>query len=173
MTEKDTSGIEEFIVEIEKCSETTKIRVTGVSGKRFDQAYKLVSQLCNRAGELDSEIKEELKLRFMKNQTKHLWTQEGTIWKLDESITDTSYRIALSLLRTHPQCKSQVDVVSDTGIPKMTVSNHLSGKVKSTRQYFYACDKGHKLSDEGLLWTLDKATPLVTIPSVVGISDGE
>jgi hypothetical protein len=95
----------------------------------------------------------------MKAQVNHLWTKDGSIWKLNESVSDASFRIALSLLRTHPKCKKQVDVIKETGLAKMTASDNLSGKVKSTNQYFERCGKGYRLSSKGLQWVFDKVIP--------------
>ena len=163
MAEKEN---DDFLIEIEKSDDVTRIRISGVRKSEFDHACRLANHLTHRAKELDSEIEEERKLHFVKMQVNHLWTQEDAIWKLDESITDASYRIALSLLRTHPECKKKADVKKETGVAKTTVGDNLDGKVKITGQYFRRCKKGHGLSDEGLQWVFDKI-----IPSMSGSSN--
>ncbi len=169
MTENENN---DFLIEIEKSDDVTRIRISGVRKNKFEHAYKLASHLTKRAKELDIEIEEERKLHFAKMQMNHLWTREDALWKLDESITDASYRIALSLLRNHPECKKQVDVVNKTGLAKMTVSDNLSGKVKATRQYFLRYDKGYRLSDEGIQWVFDEIAPFVSSLSNESPSEG-
>jgi hypothetical protein len=156
MSEKEN---DEFLIDIERTGDETKIRISNVRRTEFDRAYKLASQLNQRAKELDAEIEEQQKLESIKAQVDHLWTKDGSIWKLSESVSDASFRIALSLLRTHPKCRKQVDVIKETEIAQMTASDNLSGKVKSTNQYFERCGKGYRLSSTGLKWVFDKVIP--------------
>ena len=137
MTEKEN---DDFLIDIEKSDDVTRIRISGFKKNEFDQAYRMATHLTHRAKELDIAIEEENRLSVAKKEVNYLWTQEDTEWKLDEAISDASYRIALALLRTYPQCKKQTDVVKMTKVPQKTVSNHLSGKLDSTRIYFCKCN---------------------------------
>ncbi len=163
MVEKED---DEFEIEIEKSGETTRIRISGVSKSRFDEAYRLATNLTHWIEELNGEIEEEQRLNFMNMQVNHLWTEKDALWKLDESISDPSYRIALSLLRTHPECKQQVEIRNETGVPKTTISDNLGGKVDSTINYFYKCEKGHRLSDVKLQLIHNEI-----IPSILTLRD--
>ncbi len=161
MTEKEN---DRFLIEIEKSDSVTTIRVSGFEKNKFDNAYRLTKHFIHRAKELDIEIEEERKLDSMKSQTTHFWTKEGSTWILDESTSNPAYRIALSLLRTHPACKQQVEVKNETGVAKATISENLGGKVESTSEYFYKCEKGHRLSEVGLQWMHDEVIPSILNP---------
>jgi hypothetical protein len=154
---------QELTVEIEKSRSGTKIRVVGISASadkaQFDQAYKLADGLYRRVETLDLEIGSEKKIQQAKNQVSQLWVQEENKWKLSASVTDASRRIALSLLRRYPKCITQADVIGETNIAQKTVSNHLGGRVRTTREYFSKCDGGHRLSEDGLSWAITKVIP--------------
>ena len=177
MSEKDTRGFEDYEVEIEKSEGAPRIRILGVkvgtSMDKFDQAYKLAAQLSRRARQLDSEVEEEWRARPAKDRVRHLWRQEGDTWKLDSSVPDSTYRIALSLLRRHPACMTQAEVVRETDVPQKTVSNHLGGRRKSVRRYFSECDGGHRLSADGLQWVIDEVIPAVSDEHPSGLTDVE
>ena len=159
----NTDEEQEFTVEIEKSESGTKIRVVGISvgtdKVQFDQAYKLADELYGRIEMLDLEIGLEKKIQQAKNQVSHLWVQEENKWKLSASVTEASCRIALSLLRRYPKCITQADVIEETNIAQKTVSNHLGERVKTTRKYFSKCAGGHRLSEDGLNWTITKVIP--------------
>lgn len=159
MTEEEN---DDFLVEIEKDKDGTKIRISGIGRNEFDSAYRLAVQLTGRVKELDVEIAQEHRFQEMVRKTESLWSQNESTWTLDASISDASRRIALALLKMYPECLKQVDVANMTGIPKKTVSNHLSGKVDSTRDYFDRCAQGHRLSEAGLQWLADKIVPLIS-----------
>lgn len=154
---------QELTVEIEKSKSGTKIRVVGISAStdeaQFDQAYKLADELYRRIETLDLEIESENKIQQAKNQVSHLWVQEENKWTLSASVTAASHRIALSLLRRYPKCIRQADVIGETNIAQKTVSNHLGGRVETTRKYFSKCDGGHPLSEDGLNWAITKVIP--------------
>lgn len=159
----NTNEEQEFTVEIEKSESGTKIRIVGISVStdkaQFDQAYKLADELYRRIETFDLEIESKKKIQQIKNQVFHLWFQEGNNWKLSASVMEASHRIALSLLRNYPKCITQADVIGETNIAQKTVSNHLGGRVNTTREYFSKCDGGHRLSEDGLNWTIAKVIP--------------
>jgi len=162
MSDKNGVSDEEFLIEIEKSQETTRIRVSGVSPAKFDMAYRSVVNLMKRAKELDAEIEREQEVEIAKKRLDALWTHEGSSWKLSKSVSEGPHKIALSLLRDYPEFKKQVDVVRETGLPQSTVKVHLNGERKSTRRYFCKRDEGYTLSSEGLRWVLNEVIPSVT-----------
>lgn len=158
---------DDFRVTIEVSKTYTLVRIAGISltdDGEFDSVYKKARLLLSRIPQLDKEIEFQIQVQQANSKTAHLWTQEDEVWKLSDTVSDSSHRIALSLLRSYPLPKTQASVVLETGVAQKTVSNHLGGRKKSVRSYFKDSGGGHQLSEEGLRWTIEKIIPEIVNP---------
>ena len=105
---------------------------------------------------LDSEFEQEFWYLIEKGRTRHLWNASG---QLSEEVNDNVHRIAICLMREYPQCKTFREIESITGVPNSTVSDNMSGKIESVRQYFRKCKKGYQLTDFGIIWLRTEVIP--------------
>ena len=111
--------------------------------------------------ELDEMIKRA------KRGTTHLWRREDGHWfvhanagpfedrgiKSEYSISP--YRIMVSLLRAYPDCRTLQEIASETGLAKSSISQIITGKRHDHSQYFSKCQRGFRLSDDGLYYFIE------------------
>lgn len=68
-----------------------------------------------------------------------------------QGVDDTPIGMMLSLLDAYPETKQVGLIASEVGVSQPAVSRYLSGSLGNHTVYFEECDKGWKLSDEGVL----------------------
>jgi hypothetical protein len=138
------------------------IRVENISSSdtdEFDNAYTTARRLLGRIPHLNQIIEFELMVEQGKLATAHLWTQVDDGFRLAEIPTQTHERIALSLFRVFPQCKKEADIVKEIKVLQKTANYHLRGEIKSSREFFSACDEGYTLTETGINWALNEVIP--------------
>jgi hypothetical protein len=149
-------------ITIEVSTSEVIIRVENISSSdidQFDNAYRIARRLLGRIPHLDQAIEVELMVEEGKLAIAHLWIQANDEFRLAAIPTQTHERIALSLLRVYPQCRMEVDIVKEIGVLQKTANYHLRGERKSSREFFYTCDKGYTLTNAGINWVLEEVIP--------------
>ena len=152
----------DFKIELEKSETGTLIRITDVSQTNFDNAYRLATDLLDRAANLDSELHQLRLVEQAKNKVAMYWIQDGDTKRISDFISQRSHRIALSLLDGYPEGKVQSQIVKETNISQPTIHIQLSGKVKSVANYFEKRGKRYFLTEAGLDWVLRDVIPFVS-----------
>ncbi len=100
----------------------------------FREGYVLLNRLCLR-----SEI-EELRLNI-----EGVWIRDTEGKRIDETITESVHRVALSLLEDWPEPKTVSDAQNETGLSQGSVSNILAGRQGGAGEWF---------TKQGELWNL-------------------
>ena len=152
----------DFKIELEKSETGTLIRITDVSQTNFDNAYRLATDLLDRAANLDSELHQLRLVEQAKNKVAMYWIQDGDTKRISDFISQRSHRIALSLLDGYPEGKVQSQIVKETNISQPTIHIQLSGKVKSVADYFEKRGNRYFLTKAGLDWVLRDVIPFVS-----------
>ena len=152
----------DFKIELEKSETGTLIRITDVSQTNFDNAYRLATDLLDRATNLDSELHQLRLVEQAKNKVAMYWIQDGDTKRISDFISQRSHRIALSLLDVYPEGKIQSQIVKETNISQPTIHIQLSGKVKSVADYFEKRGNCYFLTKTGLDWILRDVIPFVS-----------
>jgi hypothetical protein len=104
------------------------------SENEFREGYALLNRLCLRA-----EI-EELRLDI-----ERVWIRDTEGKRIDETITESIHRVALSLLEDWPKSKSVSDTQKETRLSQGSVSNILAGRQGGAGDWF---------AKQGELWNL-------------------
>lgn len=112
--------------------------------------------------ELDEMIKR------VKKGTTHFWRREDGHWSVHvndgplEALgikpkdSMAPYRIMVSLLRAYPDCRTLQEIASETGLVKSAISRIIGGKRHDHSQYFSKCERGFRLSDDGLYYFIEE-----------------
>ncbi|MHA1862789.1 MAG: hypothetical protein ACTSWA_03390 [Candidatus Thorarchaeota archaeon] len=143
-----------FLIDIEKKTESTTIRIKNVEEERFDDAYLLADEIFKRARILELKIKAE-------SSVISLWLGEEPNQTISDLVTQSSHRIALSLFRVYPKSKSLTQVINETHLPKTTARGHLIGNIKSTTPFFTSDRGAYRLTKEGFDWVLSEVIPFL------------
>lgn len=149
-------------ISVEVSSKETVIHIPNLlisDVKAFDKAYKKARILLSRIPHLDDEVKNEIIIEKAKERTERFWTSDGEETVLGMLPKKPEYRVAISLLRVHPVCKTEADVVKEIGIPQPTAHVHLQGKRKSTKEFFAGGNTGFSLTFEGVSWLINTILP--------------
>ncbi|MGY5881772.1 MAG: hypothetical protein RTV31_16095 [Candidatus Thorarchaeota archaeon] len=125
----------------------------------FDEVYKKSQLLLSRIPFLDDQVKKIILIGKAKDKVQHFWNIDGENVNLTTSPDKPEYRIALSLLRTYPKCKREIDIVREIGVLQKTANNHLRGDRKATEGFFSVCEGGYSLSDDGIDWIVNTILP--------------
>ena len=152
----------DFKIELEKSETGSLIRITDVSQANFDDAYRLATDLLDRAANLDSELHQLRLVEQARNKVAMYWIQDGDTKRISDFISQRSHRIALSLLDGYPEGKVQSQIVKETNISQPTIHIQLSGKVKSVADYFEKRGNRYFLTKAGLDWVLRDVIPFVS-----------
>ena len=158
-------NLRNFKVEIEKTENGTLIRVTDVNQTNFENAYRLATNLLNRASKLDSELLQIEVVEKARSRTAMYWIPKGDTKRISDFVTQRSHRIALSLLEVYPKGKLQSEIVKETGIYQATAPTQLSGKIHSVASFFDKRGKRYFLTETGLEWVLREVIPFVSSSS--------
>ncbi|MHA2322402.1 MAG: hypothetical protein ACXACG_12190 [Candidatus Thorarchaeota archaeon] len=109
------------------------------SENEFREGYALLNRLCLRA-----EI-EELRLH-----TERVWIRDIEGKRIDETITESVHRVALSLLEDWPEPKSVSDTQNETRLSQGSVSNILAGRQGGAGDWFVKQGELWNLSTKGV-----------------------
>jgi len=163
----NTTKDDNFIVEVEISSNGPIVRVTGIpTGSdftSFDSAYILARKLLHRIKYLETSHELELAMIDLNAKVLHLWTEEDGIFRLSDEPKKNSHRIAFSLLRVYPECRTDADIIKDTGVKQSTANDQLLGKVKTVADYFIPCEKGYTLTKSGIDWLSTDVIPAINM----------
>jgi hypothetical protein len=80
---------------------------------------------------------------------------------LPDFITESSHRIAISLLDSWPKVKQISEVSSETGLSGTGVQYILSGRRGSSSNWFYKTDEGWSLTNYGIQMMLKEVIPYI------------
>ena len=144
-----------FLVDIEKRTDTTIIRVKNIDQENFDEAYTYVHSLFIRAINLEKRIKAE-------HSTSTLWHTTESGYMLSDVVAQSSHRVALVLFRVYPNSKTSTDVVKETNLPRATVHDQLTGRRESVSQFFEKIGNEYRLTNEGFDWVMNEVIPFVS-----------
>ncbi|MHA1908959.1 MAG: helix-turn-helix domain-containing protein, partial [Candidatus Thorarchaeota archaeon] len=90
-----------------------------------------------------------------------LWISDSSGFRLSDIVSQSSHRIALSLLKSYPNGLSFSAIQKETSLPKSTAHNLLTGKKASVAKYFAKEGDNYCLSLEGLDWILSDVIPFL------------
>lgn len=142
-------------VDIERRWNSTTIIIRNVDEASFDDAYCFIEKLYDRAQKLDDK---NLALK----STNPFWIQTEDRRIISDLVSQSSHRVAISLLDAYPSSKTTSEIVLETGLTKTSVRHIAYGRKASVVDYFTA-EKGlYKLTDDGLRWVIKDVVPFLT-----------
>ena len=109
-----------------------------------------LNRLCNNA-----------RVELARHDIEHVWVREGSEARIRDTVTNSVYRVALSLFESWPQSKRVLDIHADTGLVHGSVSDILAGRTGHAENWFRRQGTSWTLSDTGISKVLDEVVAAV------------
>ncbi len=126
-------------IRISREIEGTNVEVFLDSEDQLGEAFELLERLC-----------ENINILMLKLSVSVLWIETEETVTISEHVSDSTHRIALSLLRSSPNAKGSSDIQAETGLSHGYVSNILAGRRGGVGDWFAQEGDCWKLSQIGL-----------------------
>lgn len=114
----------------------------------FSQGYAVLKDLSQR-----------IPVEEARYFTRNLWETDGEKKWLSDAVSETSHRIALSLLDTWPEPKGMSEIASDTNLSTGGVHHILHGRRGKASDWFYARESEWGLTERGIERILTEILP--------------
>jgi hypothetical protein len=119
------------------------------SEDQLGEAFELLERLCKN-----------VKIQRLKQLVSVLWIEAEEAVTISEHVSDSTHRIALSILRSSPNAKGSGDIQSETGLSHGYVSNILAGRRGGVGDWFAQEGDCWKLSQMGLTAIAEMIAPI-------------